>query len=217
VVDAITVLITHLTETIKAYAHELLGRQEVKSLIDMVREKQPAVIEELLPDLLTVGEIQKVMQNLLRERVPVRDLVTIFESMADHARNSRDIDLLTEYVRQALSRTICNQYVAADGKLHVVTLDPRLEQVIADSLQQSSQGTYPVMEPQHTQRIFAATVGFIDQAANQGQQPVVLCSSRIRLPFRRLADKFLPNLTVLSFSEIIPGIEVESVGMVNQG
>lgn len=217
VVDAITVLITHLTETIKAYAHELLGRQEVKSLIDMVREKQPAVIEELLPELLTVGEIQKVMQNLLRERVPVRDLVTIFESMADHARNSRDIDLLTEYVRQALSRTICNQYVAADGKLHVVTLDPRLEQVIADSLQQSAQGTYPVMEPQHTQRIFAATTGFIDQAANQGQQPVVLCSSRIRLPFRRLADKFLPNLTVLSFSEIIPGIEVESVGMVNQG
>ncbi|MDW7651477.1 MAG: flagellar biosynthesis protein FlhA [Bacillota bacterium] len=216
VVDVTTVLITHLTETIKMYAHELLGRQEVKSLIDLVREKQPAVIEELLPELLTVGEIQKVLQNLLRERVPIRDLVTIFETLADHARSSRDIDLLTEYVRQALSRTICTQY-ADDGKLKVISLDPRLEQKIADAIQVTAHGSYPVMEPQATQKVMSVLSVLADQEAARGRQPVVLTSSRIRLPFKRLTERFIPSLVVLSFNEITSGVEVESVGMVNEG
>ncbi|MBS4032716.1 MAG: flagellar biosynthesis protein FlhA [Clostridiales bacterium] len=217
VVDVTTVLITHLTETIKAYAHELLGRQEVKALIDLVKEKQPAVIEELLPELLTIGEIQKVLQNLLRERVPIRDLVTIFETLADHARSSREADLLTEYVRQALSRTICNQYVEDDGKLHVITLEPRLEQKIADSVQVSVHGSYPVMDPQLTQKIFSLLATLADQETMRGRQPLVLTSSRIRLPFKRLTERFLPALVVLSFNEIVPGVEVESVGMVSEG
>jgi flagellar biosynthesis protein FlhA len=216
VVDATTVLITHLTETIKGYAHELLGRQEVKSLIDVVKEKQPAVIEELLPELLTVGEIQKVLQNLLRERVSIRDLVTIFETLADHARASRDIDLLTEYVRQSLSRTICTQY-AEDGKMRVISLDPRLEQKIADATQITAHGSYPVMEPQATQRFMSLLSVKAEQEAMQGRQPVVLTSSRIRLPFKRLTERFLPHLAVLSFNEIATGVEVESVGMVNEG
>lgn len=217
VVDVTTVLITHLTETIKAYAHELLGRQEVKALIDLVKEKQPAVIEELLPELLTVGEIQKVLQHLLRERVPIRDLVSIFETLADHARSSREADLLTEYVRQALSRTICNQYTDREGKLHVITLEPRLEQKIAESVQVSAQGSYPVMDPQLTQRIFSLLATLADQETMQGRQPLVLTSTRIRLPFKRLTERFLPSLVVLSFNEIVPGVEVESVGMVSEG
>lgn len=214
VVDVTTVMITHMTETIKAYAHELLGRQEVKSLIDLVKEKQPAVIDELLPDLLTVGEIQKVLQNLLRERVPIRDLVTIFETLADYARSYRDVDLLTEHVRQALGRTICNQYVE-DGKLRVISLDPRLEQKIADSLQTTVHGSYPMMDPQTTQAVMAELSVRAEQEMLQGRQPLVLTSARVRLPFKRLSERFLPHLAVLSFNEIVPGVEVESVGVVN--
>lgn len=216
VVDVITVLVTHLTETIKAYAHELLGRQEVKSLIDLVKEKQPAVIEELLPELLTLGEIQKVLQNLLRERVPIRDLVTIFETLADYARTSREIDFLTEYVRQSLGRTICGQY-AQNNKLLVISLDPRLEQKLADSLQPTAHGSYPVMDPQVTQNIMAELSVRAEQEMMQGLHPVVLTSARIRLPFKRLTERFLPSLVVLSFNEIVSGVEVESVGMVSQG
>lgn len=215
VVDATTVLITHLTETIKNYAHELLGRQEVKALIDLVKEKQPAVIEELVADLLTVGEVQKVLQNLLRERVPIRDLVTIFETLADYARSTRDLDALTEYVRQSLARTICNQY-AGGGKLHVISLDPRLEQKVADSVQTTAQGAFPVMDPQTTQKIFSLLAVLADQETMQGRQPLVLTSSRIRLPFKRLTERFLPHLAVLSFNEIVPGMDVQSVGMVNE-
>jgi flagellar biosynthesis protein FlhA len=216
VVDPTTVLITHLTETIKAFAHELLGRQEVKALVDLVKEKQPAVIEELLPGLLSVGELQKVLQNLLRERVPIRDLASIFEAVADQARANRETDALTEYARQALSRTICNQYLSEDGKLYVITLDPRLEQKIADSLTHAASRTYPLLEPQATQRIFGALAALAERETVRGRQPLVLTSSRIRLPFKRLAERFLPAIPVLSFQEIVPGVEVESVGMVNE-
>ncbi|HHX74354.1 MAG TPA: flagellar biosynthesis protein FlhA [Firmicutes bacterium] len=215
VVDATTVLITHLTEIIKAHAHELLGRQEVKELIDLVREKQGAVIDELLPDIMTVGEIQKVLQNLLRERVPIRDLVTIFETLADHARTTREADTLTEYVRQALARTICNQY-ATDGRLHVISLAAALEQKIYDSITVTAHGAFPVLEPQVAQRIFARLSRLAEREMLAGRPPVVLTSARIRLPFKRLAERFLPNLTVLSFHEIIPGLDVESVGMVSE-
>ncbi|NLN06518.1 MAG: flagellar biosynthesis protein FlhA [Firmicutes bacterium] len=215
VVDVTTVIITHLTEIIKAHAHELLGRQEVKELIELVREKQSAVIEELLPDIMTVGEIQKVLQNLLRERVPIRDLVTIFETLADHARTTRDADTLTEYVRQALARTLCNQY-ATDGRLHVISLDAALEQKIFDAITVTPHGAFPVLEPQVAQRIFAKLGKLAEREVLAGRSPVVLTSARIRLPFKRLAERFLPNLTVLSFHEIVPGLDVESVGMVSE-
>ncbi|NLZ93487.1 MAG: flagellar biosynthesis protein FlhA [Firmicutes bacterium] len=214
VVDVNTVLITHLTETIKKYAHELLGRQEVKELIELVKEKQPAVVEELVPDLLTLGEIQKVLQNLLQERVPIRDLVTIFETLADNARTTRETDLLTEYVRQALARTICNLY-ADDGKLRVISLAPSVEQQIADALQNTHYGAFPVLEPQTAQNLFNRIALYGEREAMQGLTPIVLTTSRIRLPLKRLADRFMPNLVVLSFNEIVAGVAVESVGMVN--
>lgn len=214
VVDSVTVLITHLTEFIKNHAHELLGRQEVKEMVETVKENNPAVVEELIPDLLSIGEVQKVLQNLLRERVPVRDLVTILEVLADNARLTKDLDYLTESTRQALFRTISRQYAGEDGSLKVITLHPKLEQKIADSLQQTQNGNFPVLEPEITENIFQQLSKLVEEMTLVGAQPVVLCSARIRMPFKRLTERFLPNLAILSLNELAPNIEVESVGTV---
>ncbi|MBC7342897.1 MAG: flagellar biosynthesis protein FlhA [Clostridia bacterium] len=215
VVDPNTVLITHLTEFIKQHAHELLGRQETKELIDMVKSTNPAVVEELFPDLLTVGEVQKVLQNLLRERIPIRDLVGILESLADNSRISKDTDFLTEGARQAIKRSICQKYASEDGKLRVISLHPRLEQEIADSIQNLPQGSYPAVEPNLAQRVLEKLSNLVQEMVTKGYPPVVLCSSRIRLPFRRLIERFLPNLAVLSMSELVPSVQVEVIGTVN--
>ena len=214
VVDAPTVLVTHLTEIIRTHAHELLGRQEVKKLVDTVKENQPAVVDELIPDMLSIGEVQKVLQNLLRERVPVRDMVTILEILADNASSSKETDYLTEMVRQGLSRTICSLYIAENNKLLAITLDPELEQQIADSLQASSQGTYPVLSPAQTQKLFSNLASQVEKTMFKEQLPLLLVSPRIRLPLRRLLERALPQVVVLSFNEIVPGIDVEAVGAV---
>ncbi len=215
VVDSTTVLITHLTEFIKQHAHELLGRQEVKEMIEAVKEKNPAVVEELVPDLLTVGEIQKVLQNLLKEKIPVKDLVTILEKLADAARVSKDLDFLTENCRQALYRTISKLYAGEEGrKIKVVTLDPMLEQKIADSLQATQQGNYPVLEPEITQRLLEQLKKETEKLNVRGLAPVVLCSSQVRLPLRRLTERFLPQLVLLSINELDPSLEIESLGTV---
>lgn len=215
VVDASTVLITHLTEIIKTHAHELLGRQEVKALVDTVKESYPAVIEELIPEHMSIGEIQKVLQNLLKEKVPIKDLLSIFEALADHAPVTRDIDLLTEYTRLALGRTICSLHMTEDHKLYVLTIDPYLENKIIESLQQSAHGAYPVMEPSTVQKIIRRISFLAEKAGERGIHPVVLCSPRVRLPFRRLTERVLPDLTVLSLNEIISNISVESIGTVS--
>lgn len=214
VVDCSTVLVTHLTEMIRRHAHELLGRQEVKELLDVVKEKNPVVVEELVPDLLTMGEVQKILQNLLRERVPVRDLASILEALADGARVSKDADYLTECTRQALARTICRQYTGAGSKISVITLHPKLEQRITDSIEQTQLGAYPVLEPQVARQILNRSKEEMEKLSIRGLSPVVLCSSRARLPFRRLTERSLPNLAVLSLNEIASSIEVEAVGTV---
>lgn len=215
VVDCSTVLVTHLTEIIKQHAHELLGRQEVKELIDVVKEKNPAVVEELLPDLLSLGEVQKVLQNLLKEKVPVRDLVTILEAIADGARLNKDPDYLTDCVRQALARTICQRYSDEKGKLSVITLHPRLEQNLQDAIQQTQFGAYPVLEPQMARRLLDKLNTVVEDVTLRGANPVVLCSPRVRLPFRRLIERYLPNLAVLSLNEIPANVEVEAIGTVS--
>lgn len=217
VVDEVTVLNTHLAEVIRNHAHELLGRQEVKLLMDNVRENHPAVVEELVPNLLSVGEVQKVLQNLLKEKVPIRDMVTILETLADSASNSKDIDYMTEMVRQSMSRTLCGLFSGNEQKIYVLTLDPELEQRIAESLQQTPQGTYPVLDPGLTQKIFSSLVSQADKMTMKGRQPILLVSPRIRLPLRRLLERSLPQVVMLSFNEIIPGMEVEAVGVVNSG
>lgn len=214
VVDAATVLITHLTEVIKSNAHELLGRQTVKDLLDMVKENHPAVVEELVPDILSVGDIQKVLQNLLKESIPVHDLVTILETLADHGRLTKDHVLLTESVRQSLSRTITNLYTGGSGELKVITIDPALEKAIVDSLQNTSSGPLPVLEPQKTQSIVEGVARLVEKLRARGISPVLLTSPQVRFPVRRLLERYLPQVAVVSISEILPEIRVEAVGVI---
>jgi flagellar biosynthesis protein FlhA len=214
VVDPTTVLVTHLTEIIKQHAHELLGRQEVKMLIDNIKENYSAVVEELIPGLLSIGEVQKVLQNLLKEKVPIRDLVTILESLADNAVNTKDIELLTEYVRFSLGRTICRNLVDENNTIKVLTLHPSLEQMISDNIQKSFQGSYPALEPDTTRKIFEAVQSNVELGDFSNGQPVVLCSPRVRPAFRKLTEIVFPNITVLSMNEIPTDIQIETVGMV---
>lgn len=213
VVDSSAVLITHLSEFIKRNAADLLGRQETKELLDAVKDKHPALVDELVPGLLSLGEVQKVLQNLLRERVPVRDLVGILEAVADAAVISRDSDFLTERARVALARTITQQY-ATGGRLSVVTVHPRLEQTLIEAVQQTPQGGLPVLEPRKIQRLLERVREAMERMAHQGMLPVILCSPGARLPLRRLTERQFPQLAVLSLNEIAPDVEVEAVGTV---
>jgi flagellar biosynthesis protein FlhA len=214
VVDAATVLITHLTEVIKSNAHELLGRQSVKEMLEMIKETHPAVVEELTPEVMTLGEIQKVMQNLLKEKVPLHDQVTIFEALADQGRVTRDLDQLTEAVRQGLKRTITHQLAGASGMIHAITLDPALEKAVAEALQATRQGTIPVMDPAQTHRLVETLGRMLETLDQKGISPVVLTTPAIRLPVRRLLERFFPQVAVVSINEILPEVKVEAVGVI---
>jgi len=214
VVDPPSVVATHLTEVIKRHAHEILGRQDVQTLIDNIKQNYPAVVEELIPNLMTIGEIQKVLANLLLERVPIRDLVTILETLADYARVTKDTEMLTEYVRQALARQITKLYINGNT-IHVITLDPALEQAIRDSIQHTEHGSYVAMDPNQAQALFNRLNQVVEQAGQQGFQPIVLCAPVVRIYFKRLTERFLPNLVVLSYNELDSNLEVQSVGMVS--
>lgn len=214
VVDPTTVMVTHLTETIKAHSYELLGRQEVKLIVDNTREKYSAVVEELIPDLITVGELQKVLQNLLREKVPIKDMVTIMESLADNSRNTKDIEILTEYVRFALGRTICNQIINEDRAVTVVTLHPQLEELVASNIQKSVQGSFPAIDPDTTTRIFNNIRETIDSIYFFNNQPVILVSPNIRCVFRKLVEMAFPHIMIVSLNEIPNDVEIRTEGVV---
>lgn len=214
VVDPTTVMVTHLTETIKLHSHELLGRQEVKLIIEAVKEKYSAVVEELIPDLMTIGEVQKVLQNLLKEKVPIKDMVTILESLADNSRVTKDIELLTEYVRFAVGRTICSPLVDENGAITVVTLSPDIEEKIAGSIQKSMQGSFPAIDPDTTGRILGSIKNILESVYFYDNQPVILVSPKIRPAFRRLIEMVFPNITVLSLNEIPNDIEIRTEGVV---
>ena len=215
VVDLASVIATHLSEIVRAHADELLGRQDVQRLLDSVKGSNPAVVEELVPHLLGLGDIQKVLQGLLRERVPIRDLVTIFESLADAARSSRDIDTLVETVRQSLRRQITRQFAGEGNVVRALTLDPRLEQRILESIQRNERGAVLALEPRVGQQLFAALSREIEKVLTQGLAPLVLCSPALRPFLRRLLEKALPQLTILSYNELMPRVEVQSVGVVS--
>lgn len=214
VVDPTSVIATHLTEVIKRYAHELLSRQDVQNLIDHVKKTNPAVVNELSPEQISLGEIQKVLANLLRERVSIRDLVTILETLADCARMTRDLDILTEYIRQALGRQIVSQYLE-NNKLYVLTLDPGVEQLLKEGLQKAEHASYLVLEPQKAQRLLGKLKEGAQKMMEAGHQPIVLCAPVIRLHLKRLTERILPGLVVLSFNELQANLEVEAVGMVS--
>jgi len=214
VVDVSTVLTTHLSDVIRQYAHELLGRQEIQKLLDSVKESHPKVVEELVPDLLALGMVAKVLQNLLMEQIPIRDLLTILETLADYAPLTKDPDTLTEYVRQKLARTITGMYQTPEGTIPLITLDPNVEKEITESIQQTPQGSFLTMEPKVAQRIMEVLSGNLEKFVPLNRQPVVLCSAHIRSHFKRLVERFIPNLVVLSYNEILKNVKIQSLGMV---
>ncbi|MGL5616926.1 MAG: flagellar biosynthesis protein FlhA [Sarcina sp.] len=214
VVDPTTVMVTHLTETIKTHSYELLGRQEVKVIVDNTKEKYSAVVEELIPDLMSLGELQKVLQNLLREKVAIKDMVTIMESLADNSRNTRDIELLTEYVRFALSRTICNQLINENKAIIVMTLSPDIEELIATRTQKSTQGSFPAIDPDTSTAIYSAMKEKMETIYFHNNQPVILVSPNIRPSFRRFVEMVFPELMVVSLNEIPNEIEIRAEGVV---
>jgi len=212
VVDAESVLATHLTELVKRFAPDLLSRQDVQNLLENLRGEYPALVDDLVPSTLTVGEIQAVLQNLLAERVSIRDLVSICEALASHARGTRDIDLLTEYARTALARQLSRQHADDRGVLRVITVSPRTEEDIAGAIQHTEHGSTVAMAPWEVQRLLGVVSTEVERVAGSGHDPVILCSSRIRLALRRLIERRLPSVTVLAFSEVTPQVTVEALG-----
>jgi flagellar biosynthesis protein FlhA len=215
VVDPPSVVATHLTEVIKKYAHELIGRQETKALVESVKESYPALVEELIPSILSVGDVQKVLSKLLKEKISIRDLVTIFETLADNGKFNKDPEVLTEYVRQSLSRQITQQYANSSEPLKVITVSPAVEKKIADSVQQSDQGSYLAMDPASSQAIYQRLTEQVNRLVQSGQQPIILTSPTIRMYLRQMLERSLQDIPVISYSELEPSIEVQSVGVVN--
>ena len=214
VVEPPDVLATHLTEVLKSHAHEILTRQDTRSLIDRVKEKSPTVVDELVPELLSVGGVQKVLENLLKEQVPVLDMQTILETLADYAPITKDPEILTEYVRTTLGRTICQRYQNEEGSLPVLTVAPDMEQQLADAMHSTPSGIKVILPPDVSGRLLEAVAQRIDAMVANNQQPVVLTAPNIRPAFRRLTEATFPSMAVLSYNEIVPGVEVFSVGMV---
>lgn len=215
VVDPPSVVATHLTELIKRHGHELLGRQETKQLVDNLRENYPVLVDELIPSILAVGDIQKVLGKLLREKISIRDLVTIFETLADYGTYTKDPDILTEYVRQSLSRQITQQFSQSGETLRVITVGPTLEKKITESVQQTEQGSYLALDPVSTQTVYQRLTEQINRLLQSGQQPIVLTSPTIRMYLRQVIERTMQDIPVLSYSELEPNIEIQSVGVVN--
>jgi flagellar biosynthesis protein FlhA len=213
--DPVSVIATQLTEVIRSNAADLLGRQEIQALVDNVKKTHPAVIKELIPDAMSLGEVQKILQNLVRERVSIRDLVTIMETVADNVHVTKDVEILTECVRVALSRVICRDYMNNEGIINVISLDPQVEQLIAASIQRSEVGSFLALDPNLGQEVLTRVGESINQLQEQGLQPIILVAPQIRPAFRKLTDRSFPNLVVLSWNEIAPKVNVNSVGMVS--
>ncbi|HSZ69945.1 MAG TPA: flagellar biosynthesis protein FlhA [Solirubrobacteraceae bacterium] len=216
VVDAESMIVTHITETIRSHAAELLSRQDVKALLDQLKESNAAVVEEVVPEVLSLGEIQRVLQALLSEGVAVRDLGTIMEAIGDKARITRDTGLLTEYARQALGRAITAPHLDERLCLRAITLDPAIEQEVATSITQTTDGEYLAIDPPRAQAIVSALRAQVDHAtAGGGRGAVLLCSARVRRHLRRLIAQAQPHLPVCSYNEIAPGVNVETIGVIH--
>lgn len=214
VVDPPSIIATHLTEVIRNHLDELLTRQDVQNLINNIQEANTTLISELVPKLLSVGEIQKVLQNLLSEGISIRDLVTIFETLADNAAATRDTDVLTEYVRQSLKRAISNKYFPANEMTSVVTLDPKIEQEIMGSVKQTEQGAYINLDPEKTQNILQSVKEEMDKMEELGKNPIIVTSPIVRMYFKKLTSEQFRDLIVISYNEIDTDVELQSIGMV---
>ena len=214
VVDPPSIIATHLTEIIRQHISELLTRQDVQNLVNNLKETNPSLVDELVPKLLGLGEVQKVLQNLLKEGISIRDLLTIFETLADYASSTRDTDILTEYVRQSLKRAFSSRFFPANETSSVVTLDPKLEQEIMGSVKQTENGAYLTLDPEKTKAIMASVGNEIAKLENLGKNPIIITSPIVRMYFKRLTEDYYKDLIVVSYNEIEGSIELQSVGMV---
>ena len=214
VVDPPSIIATHITEIVRRHIWELITRQDVQNLIDNIKDQDQTLIGELVPKLLSVGEIQKVLQNLIREGISIRDLITILETLADYAATTHDTDVLTEYVRQGLKRAISNKYFPQNETTSVVTLDPKVEQDIMDSIKQTEQGAYITLDPNKAQNIMNSLKGELDKLEQLGKLPIVITSPIVRMYFKKLTMDYFTDLVVLSYNEVESNVELQSVGMV---
>ncbi len=215
VVDSTTVVATHISEIIKRYSHELVGRQEMQQLLDNVAVTAPKVVDELIPNLLNLGTVLRVVKNLLKEGVSIRDMRTILESLADYASLTKDPDVLTEFVRQGLGRFIVDQYKLEDETLFLVTIDREIEDMIAEAIQPSDQGSYLAIEPAAAQQIIASVRSMSERFGSSGAQPLLLASPSIRRHVRKLIERFVPHMAVLSHNEIPQNVKIQSLGVVS--
>lgn len=213
VVDAVSVLATHLTEVIKAHADEILGRQETQNLIDNAKKTNPSLVDEVVPDLLGVGDIQKILANMLRERVSIRDMTTILEVLADYAQATKDTEILTEYVRHAMARQITQQYTQ-NNQLTCITLDPAIENRIAGAVQRTERGSYVSLDPDTMQKLLNSLTKELQKLTDMGYQPITLTSPTVRLYFRKLVERSVPGIIVLSHAEIDQSVEIQIIGVV---
>ncbi len=214
VVDPPSIIATHLTEIIRQHIAELLTRQDVQNLTNNLKETNPSIVEELIPKLLGLGEVQKILQNLLQEGISIRDLLTIFETLADYAATTRDPDILTEYARQSLKRAICARYFPANETTSVVTLDPQVEQEIMANVKQTEQGAYLTIAPEKTKAIIESVKTEIGKLESLGKNPIIITSPIVRMYFKRLTEDYFGDLIVVSYNEVEPNVELQSVGMV---
>lgn len=214
VVDPPSIIATHLTEVIRSHIAELLTRQDVQNLVNNLKDNNPALVEELVPKLLGLGEIQKVLQNLLAEGISIRDLLTVFETLADHAATTRDTDVLTEYVRQSLKRAISSKYFPANETTSVITLDPKVEQDIMSSVKQTEQGAYLTLDPERTKAIMASVETEVEKLESLGKNPIIVTSPIVRMYFKKLTEDYFKDLIVVSYNEVESNVELQSVGMV---
>lgn len=214
VVDPPSIIATHLTEVIRMHIDELLTRQDVQNLVNNLKESNPVLVEELVPKLLGLGEVQKVLQNLLREGISIRDLLSVFETLADHAATTRDTDVLTEYVRQSLKRAISGKYFAPNEVTSVITLDPKTEQDIMSSIKQTEQGAYLTLDPERTKAIVASVETEVAKLENLGKNAIIITSPIVRMYFKKLTSDYFRDLIVISYNEVESNVELQSVGMV---
>ena len=215
VVDPPSVVSTHITEVIKQHAHSLLGRQETQQLIDHLKESYPILVAEVTPEPLSVGDVQKVLAKLLRENVSINNLPVIFETLADFGRMTTDTDLLAEYARQSLAAQLTRQYMKEDQSVKVITVSGKVEKIIADNIQQTEHGSYLALDPESQQSIISAVAAQVEQISLQEETAVLLCSPAVRMYIKQLLERFLPQVVVLSYNELEPTVEVQSVGVVN--
>ncbi|MEG0254321.1 MAG: flagellar biosynthesis protein FlhA [Vagococcus sp.] len=215
IVEPVTVIATHLKEVIYSNTAELLGRQEVKHLLEGIKDKYNVVIDELIPEIMRLGEVQKVLQNLLKEQIPINDLVTILETLADYGTTTKDVEILTEHVRQSLKRTIVKQYLGEDSVLRVVTLHPEVEELMTKSTQKTTAGSIPVLKPEVITELFDSINNVHQELTAQNVQHVILASPTTRLMFKKLISYNFPNLAVISLNEVPNEVEIETVGMLS--